>query len=293
MGTIGKRNALRIIREASPGLYLDGGELGEILLPGKYIPRDLKPKQLLDVFIYLDSDDRLVATTETPLVEAGEFAVLKVVAINPRVGAFLHWGLAKDLLVPFGELEKPPRVGQKIAVYVYLDPASHRIVGSARINRHLSRQTPSYRPGQPVNLLITNETPLGYNAIVENSYRGLLFRDRTHRPLQVGDKPKAFVRSIRPDGKIDLSLDGGGYKRVAPLTTQIIEALKKNGGKLDFDDSTPPEKIRDQFHSSKKAFKQALGALYKKRRIQFLNPGIELVDNSNFTPGRESEANRR
>lgn len=286
MATIGKRNSLAVIRESQPGLYLNGGELGEILLPFKYIPRDLQPKQLIDVFVYLDSEDRLVATTETPLAEVGDFSALKVVSINPRIGAFLDWGLAKDLLVPFGEMDRPPRVGQKLVVYIYLDAASRRIVGSARIGRHLSRRPPEYRVGQPVNLLIASEGPLGYNAVVENAYRGLLFRDRTPTPLEIGQKTKAFVRAIRSDGRIDLGLDAGGYKRVAPLTTQIVEALKANGGKLDFDDSTPPEKIRASFQVSKKAFKQALGALYKKRRIRFLNPGIELIDNSTFTPGR-------
>jgi predicted RNA-binding protein (virulence factor B family) len=279
---------LAVIREAPPGLYLDGGELGEILLPAKYIPRDLRQKQLIDVFIYLDSEDRLVATTETPLAEVGEFAVLNVVSVNPRIGAFVHWGLIKDLLVPFRELDKPPRVGQKIAVYIYLDPASRRIVGSARINRYLGQRPPTYRVGQPVNLLIASESPLGYNTIVENAHRGLLFRDRTPTPLQIGQRVQGYVRAIRPDGRIDLSLDQGGYKRVAPLTTQIIEALKKNGGKLDFDDSTSPEKIRSTFHASKKAFKQALGALYKKRRIRFVNPGIELLDNSSYTPGAQA-----
>src|ERR1051326_5990740 len=166
MATIGKRNTLAIVRAAPPGLYLDGGELGEILLPGKYIPKDLAPKQLLNVFIYLDSEDRLVATTETPLAEVGEFAALKVIGVNRNVGAFLDWDLAKDLLLPFREQAKPPRIGQKIVVFVLLDPTSNRIVASARLNRHLSHEAPHYQLGQAVNILIVNRTPLGYNAIV-------------------------------------------------------------------------------------------------------------------------------
>src|SRR5258706_8116528 len=151
MAIIGKRNTLSIVRESAPGLYLDGGELGEILLPGRYIPRDLKQGDTLDVFVYLDSEDRLVATTEKPLATVGEFAFLEVVSVNPRVGTFLDWGLAKDLLLPFREQEGPVRVGQKVIVFIYLDPKTHRIVASARWHRHLSRDTPSYADGQRAN----------------------------------------------------------------------------------------------------------------------------------------------
>jgi len=281
MATIGKRNTLKIVRAAQPGLYLDGGELGEILLPGKFIPRDLKPKDLLNVFIYLDSEDRLVATTETPLAEVGEFAALKVVGVNRNVGAFLDWGL------PFSEMTKPPRIGQKIVVFVYLDKASNRIVASARLNRHLSREAPDYQPGQAVDILIASRTPLGYNAIIENAHSGLLYSDRTTTPLEIGQHLKAYIRTIREGGKIDITLDPpGAYKQVPSLTGQILEALEKNHGKLDLDDSTPPDTIRSKFNVSKNTFKRALAALYKKRRIRFTNPGIELIDNSNFEPGK-------
>lgn len=280
MASIGRRNTLKIIRAAQPGLYLDGGELGEILLPGKFIPRDVKPKDMLNVFIYLDSEDRLVATTEVPKVEVEEWAALKVVSINRNVGAFLDWGLSKDLLLPFREQTKPLRVGQTVVVYVFLDPASNRIVATMRHGN--ARVEPGeFREGQPVNLLIASESPLGYNAIIENKVRGLLFRDRTHQPLRVGDKTKGYIRKIHPAGKIDLSLDPpGAYKRVAPLGAQILDALKENDGRLDFDDSTPPEKIRARFGVSKNTFKAALGALYKKRRIIFTNPGIAEVRES-------------
>lgn len=286
MAILGKRNTLSIVRESTPGLYLDGGELGEILLPGRYIPAYLKPKDQLDVFVYRDSEDRLVATTEIPLATVGEFAALKVVSINDRVGAFLDWGLAKDLLLPFREQEKPVRVGQRIVVFVYLDPKSERIVASTRLRRHLSQDRPLYRNSQPVELLITGASPLGYQAIVENAHSGLLYRDNIATPLQIGQKLKAFVRNIRPDDQIDLSLDASGYKRVAPLTEQIVAALEKNGGKLAFDDDSSPEAIRQKFSVSKKAFKQALGKLYKARRIGFTNPGITLLDNSQWSPGK-------
>jgi predicted RNA-binding protein (virulence factor B family) len=287
MAILGKRNTLPIVRASAPGLYLDGGELGEILLPGRYIPANLKPKDKLDVFVYRDSEDRIVATTEIPHATVGEFAAMKVVSINDRVGAFLDWGLAKDLLLPFREQEKPVRVGQKVVVFVYLDPKSERIVATTRLKRHLSQERPLYRNSQPVGLLITGASPLGYQAIVENAHLGLLYRDNITTPLQIGQRVKAFVRNIRPNDQIDLSLDASGYKRVAPLTDQIVQALEKSGSKLAFDDDSSPEAIRQKFSVSKKAFKQALGKLYKARRIQFLNPGIELRDNSSWAPGNK------
>jgi len=286
MAAIGKRNTLSIVRESAPGLYLNGGELGEILLPGRYIPRDLKQGDKLDVFVYLDSEDRLVATTETPFASVGEFAHLEVISVNPRIGAFLNWGLAKDLLLPFREQENPVRVRQKIIAAVYLDPTTNRIVASTRLSRHLSRDTPTYVEGQAVNLLITSQSPLGYNAIVENAHRGLLYRDNLSAPLEIGQKVKGFVRVIRANGKIDLRLDASGYKRVLPLQVQIVQALERNGGHLDFDDASSPEEIRKTFGASKGAFKQALGALYKNRRIRFQNPGIKLLDNTSWTPGK-------
>lgn len=287
MAIIGKRNLLSIVRGASPGLYLDGGELGEFLLPGRYIPPDLKPKDKLDVFVYRDSEDRLVATTETPLAMVGESAYLKVISVNEHIGTFLDWGLAKDLLLPFREQGSPLHAGDWVIVYVCLDEKTNRILATTRLNRHLSRDTPAYRAGQAVNLLITGgRTPLGYNAIVENAHRGLLYHDNLAAPLRRGQKLKGFVRAVRPDGKIDLRLDASGYKRVSALTDQIVEALEQNGGRLPFDDDSSPEAIRQKFGVSKKAFKQALGKLYKRRRICFLKPGgIQLLDNSLWSPG--------
>ncbi len=285
MATIGKRNVLAIVRASAPGLYLDGGELGEILLPGRYIPRDLAPKQKLEVFVYRDSEDRLVATTETPRAVVGEFAYLQVLSLNHQVGAFLDWGLAKDLLLPFREQDLPVRLGQRVVVFVYLDPVTQRIVATTRLHRHLNLEKPTYRDGQPVELFITGKTPLGYNAIVENAHRGLLYHSGLATPLVLGQKLKGFVRTVLPGGKIDLSLDAVGYQRVAALTDRIVAALEKNGGGLDFDDDSSPDAIRQTFGVSKKAFKQALGKLYKSRRIRFENPGIQLLDNSTWTTG--------
>ena len=282
--TLGRRNTFTVLKTAAPGLYLDGGELGEILLPGRYIPHGVAPGDALDVFLYRDSEDRLVATTETPKAMVGEFACLEVVSVNPQIGAFLDWGLPKDLLLPFREQKIPVRPGQWVIVHIHLDPKTDRIVASSRWHRHLSRLAPTYHAGEAVQLLITGPTPLGYNAIVENAHRGLLYHDTLSGRLAPGQKMKGFVRTIRPGGKIDLSLDASGYHRVASLTDLIVQALASNGGRLNLDDSSPPEAIRDAFGASKKAFKQALGRLYKERRIRFVNPGIESVAHAARSP---------
>ena len=286
MVTIGKRNTLRVLRDTPPGLYLDGGNETVILLPGRYIPPGTKPGDSLDVFVYLDSEDRLVATTETPLAMVGEFAYLQVISVNPQIGAFLNWGLAKDLLLPFREQEKPLRIWDRVLVGLVLDPHSNRIMATTRLSRLLNLQPPTYTEGQPVNLLITAQTPLGYNAIVENAHRGLLYHTNLGTPLAIGQKVQGFVRKVRSDGKIDLSLDVAGYKRVAPLTDQILSALQANGGRLDFDDASSPQVIRNTFGVSKNALKQALGGLYKKRRIQFLKPGIALTATPTVPSGK-------
>jgi len=292
MAIIGQRNLLSIVRASQPGLYLDGGELGEILLPGRYIPADVAPKQKLDVFVYRDSEDRLVATTEKPHAMVGEFACLKVINRHERIGAFLDWGLAKDLLLPFSEQEGPVRIGDRVVVYVALDAKSQRILATMRLNRHLNRDTPAYRDGQPVNLLVIGKSPLGYSAIVENAHRGLLYHSQLASPLVIGQKLKGFVRTVRSGGKIDLTLDAAGYQRVAPLTNKIVEALQFSGGQFEFDDDSTPDAIRQNFGVSKKAFKQALGKLYKARRIAFLKPGIQLLKNSSWSPGKPPVADQ-
>jgi predicted RNA-binding protein (virulence factor B family) len=277
MALIGKRNLLTIVREAPPGLYLDGGPLGEILLPKKYITDTAVPGSKLDVFVYRDSEDRLVATTETPHAVVGEFAFLKVVSWDQGLGAFLDWGLSKDLLLPRREQTAPLRPGDWIVVHVSLDEKSDRIVASARLNRALSRTPPDYSPYQPVKLLIAEETPLGYNAIIENAHRGLLYRENLTRPLKIGERLDGYVRSVRPDGKLDLSLDPVGIQRIASLTDQILEGLRANGGRLPYHDKTSPDDIREAFGTSKKAFKQAVGTLYRKRLIQIEPTGIRLT----------------
>lgn len=278
MAQIGKRNSLIVLHSTPQGIYLDGGEHGEILMPNKYIPKGTGLDQAVEAFVYRDSEDRLVATTEVPLAYVGEFATLEVVSVNRNIGAFLHWGLLKDLLLPFREQADPVRVGDKVVAYVMLDEKTDRIIATTRLNRHLSKERPRFKPGQEVALLIAARTPLGYNAIIEGTHLGLLYHTNVGAPLQVGQRVKGFIGDIHPGGKIDLSLDASGYQRVASLTDRILAALKAGGGRLPFDDDTPPETIRGQFDSSKKAFKQALGSLYRQRRIEFTHPGIALVD---------------
>jgi len=278
MASIGERNALRVVREAPPGFYLDGEELGEILLPGRYIPKGAVPGDYLEAFVHRDSEDRLVATTEIPRACVGEFAVMKVVSVNPQIGAFLDWGLSKDLLLPIREQIRRVSVGDPVAAYVFLDPKSGRIAATARLDDYLDRTPPPYAAGQRVRLLVADETPLGFKAIVENAHWGLLYKTDLGSPLSIGQDLEGCVRAIRPDGKIDLSLDPAGYSRIAPLTEQILEALKASGGRLEFNDRSAPEEIRAKFSTSKKAFKQALGALYRQRSIRISENGIEWVD---------------
>ena len=277
MAILGKRNSLPIIRQAPPGFYLDGGTHGEILLPGRYLPGGGKPGENVEVFVYRDSEDRLVATTETPLAAVGEFAFLRVVSETPSIGAFLDWGLEKDLLLPRREYAGGIREGRHTLVYVMLDERSDRIVATARLDRHLDLTPPSYSEGQAVKLIIESETPLGYRAIINGAHTGLLYRAECGGPLSAGQSLDGFIRAIRPDGKIDLRLDPEGHRRLAPLSGQILAALKAAGGRLPYHDGSSPEAIREALGMSKKAFKQAIGVLYRERRIIIEPDGIRLA----------------
>ena len=277
MALIGRRNLLAVVREAPPGFYLDGGSHGEILLPGRYIPRGVSPGAKMDVFVYRDSEDRLVATTETPLAMVGEFAYLRVVSVNPRIGVFLDWGLEKDLLLPLREQASPLRAGERCIVRVALDQRTDRIIASTRLSRWLNITPPPYTEGQRVSFIVAGETPLGYNAIIQNAHRGLLYRSDLATPLSPGLQLEGYVRAVRDDGKIDLALDRAGFHRIAPVTDQILAALKTAGGRIDLHDNSPPEEIRDAFGISKKAFKQAIGSLYRARRIVIEPTGIRLA----------------
>lgn len=276
MAELGKRNSLTVLRESASGLHLDGGPDGEILLPGREIPQGTRLDDQLDVFLYRDSEDRLIATTATPLVMVGEFAALEVVDYRPGTGAFLNWGLGKDLLLPIREQTEHITVGDHVLVHVYVDNRSERITATMRLDRFLDKTPPYYDNGQPVSLTIANETPLGCKAIVNNQHWGLLYHTDLAFPLIPGQRVEGYVRALREDGKIDLCLDPMGYQRVKPLAQQILAILETGGGYSPYDDSSSPEEIRDVFQTSKKAFKQALGSLFRERRIRFEKPGIRL-----------------
>ena len=279
MALLGKRNQLTVLKSAPPGFYLDGGPQGELLLPGALVPEGAKVGDTLDVFLYRDSEDRLVTTTETPDAQVGEFAYLRVVSVAPRIGVFLDWGLAKDLLLPIREIKQEGiQQGDWVVVYVTVDEKTDRIVASMRIKRHLSTEVPVYAEGQEVNLLITGESPMGFNAIVNNAHMGLLYHGDLSTPLGTGLRIDGFVRAVRDDGKIDLSLDRAGHRRIEPNADVILDALAKAGGRMPFHDDSTPEEIRAAFGLSKKAFKQAIGSLFKDRRIVISKHGIRLSD---------------
>ena len=278
MATIGRYNTLEIIEECAHGLYLDGGPLNKILLPSRYTTPSMQVGSTLNVFIYNDSEDRIVATTERPFAQAGEFAYLEVVAINPNAGAFLDWGLSKDLLLPFREQgDIRFRVGDGAIVAVYLDTYTNRVVASTRLHRHLKSEKPSYKANQAVDLLIYGKTPMGYKAIVEKCYRGLLLHNETSDLLEEGDLITGYVKKVHNDGKIDLRRDPFGRSRIPQISTTIIEKLQNSEGMLPYNDTSSPACIRAEFNTSKKAFKQALSALYKNRKILITKDGIELV----------------
>lgn len=288
MANLGKRNSLRILREAAPGLYLDGGSHGEILLPKKYIPRGAKVGGKLDTFVYRDSEDRLVATTEIPAATVGDFALLRVVNAHPKIGAFLDWGLAKDLLLPIAEQSRSLRAGEWILIRILLDAKTDRILASTRLSRWLNLTPPAYPDGEAVRLIVESETPLGFNAIVNEAHTGLLYHTDLAGALTIGQRLDGFVRHVRPDGKIDLALDRAGYRRIAPLTEQIVDALKADRGFLPYHDKSSPEEIRAAFGVSKKAFKQAVGALYRERIIEVEPAGIRLAATGGTKTTRES-----
>ncbi len=276
MAQIGKLNHLEVLKEVDFGIYLDGGELGEILMPKRYVPEGTMPGDYLDAFIYLDSEDRLIATTEKPLAMVEEFALLEVVSVS-SVGAFLNWGLPKDLFVPFREQRKPMEAGQKYLVYVYLDTDTKRIAASSKIESYLDNIPVDYDENEDVDLIIVNETDLGYSAIIDNSHLGVLYKNEVFQPLNPGDRLSGYIKKIRQDGKIDLRLDKIGYEKIGGYADEILEKMRQKNGFLPLTDKSSPEDIYKTLKISKKNFKAAIGALYKKRLINLEENGIRLL----------------
>jgi predicted RNA-binding protein (virulence factor B family) len=272
---VGVFNELKVIKSTHFGLYLDGDELGEILLPNRYVPESYELGQALNVFLYFDSEDKLIATTETPLAQIGQFANLKVLALEP-VGAFLDWGLAKDLFLPFREQTRPLRRGQDCLVHVYLD-SSERIAASMRIEKFLGKTPGVLKEGERVDLVIYGKTDLGYKAIINGKHMGMLFANEVFRPLPQGLATTGFIKKIREDGKIDLRLQSAGEDSTKEVSEKILTLLRQRGGFVAITDKTSPEVIYQNFQVSKKKFKIALGGLYKRRLITIDDHGIRLV----------------
>ena len=263
---LGEYNLLEVVKEVDFGVYLDGSEDGEILLPTRYVPQGCKPGDVLNVFIYLDMDERLIATTWQPYVKVGEFACLEVAWVN-QYGAFLDWGLMKDLFVPFREQKMKMIKGNSYVVHVHLDEDSYRIVASAKIEKFLSKDMPEYNPGDEVEVLIWQKTDLGFKVIVDNKFSGMIFKNEIFTDVRTGMKMHAYIKQVRPDGKIDLELQKGGVKKVEDFADTLLEYIRSNGGSTPLNDKTDADVIYSTFGVSKKTFKKAVGDLYKKRLI--------------------------
>ncbi|MFT4176405.1 MAG: S1-like domain-containing RNA-binding protein [Luteolibacter sp.] len=277
MATIGERISLKILREKTFGLYLDGGGLGEVLLPKREVPADWQVGGELEVFLYTDSEDRPVATLATPKVMPGQFARLKCVSVS-NFGAFLDWGLPKDLFVPFREQKIRMQAGHSYLVYVMVDQETQRIIATSRIARHLDLGPHDFKVGQQVDLIAFAKTELGYKAIIDGTHSGLLFANEVYQKLQPGEKLKGYISALREDGKIDLTPHAPGRARVDDLESQILAELEARGGFWSLCDSSPADEIRDELGVSKRTFKQALGALLRKGKIRIEPNGTRLAE---------------
>lgn len=277
MALIGRFNSLQVVKHTDFGLYLDGGADGEILLPRRYVPKD-EPSEVgdwLNVFLYLDSDDRPIATTLKPKAQVGQFASLKVVQIN-RIGLFLDWGLPKDLLLPHSEEKRPLQVGDYCVVYLYLDERTRRITATARLDRYLDRTPARYQAGQAVDLLVVEPTPLGFKAIIDGQHWGLIHKNEAFKFLRGGMREQGYIKEMRADGRISLSLQPVGQAARDTLSEQILARLREQDGVLGLSDKSPPEQISRLFGVSKGNFKKAIGGLYKQGLIEIHDDRIEL-----------------
>lgn len=276
---IGRMNRLRVVKAVDFGVFLDGDTLGNILLPKRYVPGETQVGQELDVFIYLDSNDEVIATTLTPKVMVNESAFLTVTDIN-NAGAFVDWGLPKELLVPYNEQQKPMEVGRSYVVHAYLDPHSGRIAASSRLSRHLHEEAHGLRLNQPVDLLISGRGDLGFKAVVNNEFLGLIFFEDSPRTLLVGESVRGYIKQIRPDGRINLTLRQPAARGDArtSLAHRILEDLRQHGGRSTLTDKSDPESIFARFGVSKGNYKNALSQLYKERRILISPEEIRLVE---------------
>jgi predicted RNA-binding protein (virulence factor B family) len=273
---IGKYNTLTIARSTDFGLFLEDVQGDEVLLPNRYVTDDMQIDDSITVFVYNDSEDRPVATTEKPYLVRNEFAYLRCVDVNSK-GAFLDWGLSKDLFVPFREQPFPLREGESYIVYLYLDRTTDRLLASCKINKYLDNERLTVAEGDEVDLLIWERTELGFNVIVNQYHKGLVYHNEIFKNISVGDQVKGFVKKIRPENRLDISLEKVGVERFDPLNERILTALRDNHGFLPLHDDSTPEEISKSLEMSKRNFKKSIGNLLKKGKIQFEENGIRLV----------------
>lgn len=276
MAEIGRLNRLRIKRVRDYGVYLDGGESGNILLPKRYVPEKCQLGDEVEVFVYVDREERLRATTRKPYATVGQFAKLRVVA-NTVSGSFLDWGLQKDLLVPKSEQETRMEEGKAYVVFVFLDEKTNRITASTKLDKFFSLQPPTYKEGEEVSLIILEKIELGYKAVVNHTHVGMLYRNEVFQKLLIGQQLKGYIKKIREDRKIDLSLQQPGSLGFDDVSRAVLNKIKDHGGRIAVTDDSPPEEIYALFGVSKKNFKKAIGALYKKRLITIAPDGVRLV----------------
>ncbi|WPP51300.1 CvfB family protein [Catalinimonas niigatensis] len=271
---IGEYNELEATRESPHGMYLQSSK-GEILLPNRYVG-ELKPGQTIKVFVYTDSEDRLVAITDQPKAIAGEFASLLVKDVT-TIGAFLDWGINKDLLLPYREQLNPVRAGDHVVVRVITDPKTDRVIAISKIQAFIHKEVEALEEGQEAELMVYDQTPLGYKVLINRKYEGLLYKNELFEPLQLGDVKNGFIKKIRADGKVDVSLQQQGVKGMKDARTTLLEALHTAGGFLPYHDKSDPDEIQASLHMSKKAFKKASGNLFREKKIKISENGIQLL----------------
>ncbi|MDO4948753.1 MAG: S1-like domain-containing RNA-binding protein [Bacteroidales bacterium] len=263
---LGDTNTLKVVKTVDFGVYLDGGDAGEILLPTRYVPEGCAVGDELEVFLYLDNEERLIATTLHPLVKVGGFACLEVSWVN-QYGAFLNWGLMKDLFCPFHEQRRKMCKGERHFVHAYLDESSYRIVASAKIDKFLSRRMPMFADHELVDVIVWQRTPLGWKVVVDGLFAGMIYHNEIFQTLHPGMQLKAYVRTVRPDGKIDLTLQQDGFRKVDSFAEQLLQYIDEHGGQIPFGDKTDADLIYETFEVSKKTFKKAVGDLYRRHLI--------------------------
>ncbi len=273
---LGQKNLLKAAWKVDFGMYLEGDDEGKILLPARYVPEDLEVGDEIDVFVYLDNEERRVATTLEPKAMVGDFAYLEVAWVN-EFGAFLDWGLMKDLFCPFREQKKRMEVGRSYIVHVHLDEESYRIMASAKVEKWLENDTSPLSVGDKVSALIWQKTDLGFKAIIENKYGALLYDSQVFKDIHTGDRVDAYITKIRPDGKIDIALQPSGRQHTEDFAEQLLHYLQYRGGRCRLGDKSSAEEIKEQFGVSKKTYKRAIGDLYKRRLITISEDGIELA----------------